>query len=64
MATLATQEDLDLLDCYKSSLNVGKLYDDDEEFAAMLRRAIPKFEYPDFSWMTVAQVKAHIVKLK
>jgi len=63
MALHTTEDDLDLLDQYRDTENVGQLYDTDDRFASFIRRTIPGFEFPDFSWMTVRQVKAHIARL-
>jgi len=63
MALLIADECPDLLDQYRDSDNVGQLYDTDDRFASYIRRSIPGFEFPDFSWMTIRQVKAHISKL-
>lgn len=49
------------LESYVESDNVGSLYDSDDEFAALLRKVISDFEYPDYAWMTVAQVKTRIL---
>lgn len=48
------------LDEYSGDLKVSDLYDSDSDFSALLNDLIPHFEYPDFSWMTIEQVKNHI----
>ena len=62
MARAVNEDDLALLDHHKNSDNVGHLYDTEERFAKMLLEVIPDFEYPDFSWMTVKQLRSHLAE--
>lgn len=48
------------LDRFRPSERLAAIYDDDEELRTALLDAIPGFEYPNYSWMTVAQVKNHL----
>lgn len=48
------------LDRYRPSERLAAIYDDDEELRTALLDAIPGFEYPNYSWMTVTQVKNHL----
>jgi len=49
-----------VLDRYRPSERLAAIYDEDENLRSALIDAIPGFEYPDYSWMTVAQVKNHL----
>ncbi|MDP1870225.1 MAG: hypothetical protein Q8K61_01230 [Gallionella sp.] len=48
---------LTLLDQYQANLKVSALYDTDPAFAGALQALFPRFEYPDFSHLSVAEVK-------
>lgn len=48
------------LDRYRPSEKLAAIYDEDEDLRSALIDAVPGFEYPNYSWMTVAQVKNHL----
>lgn len=54
--------DLDALDWYAEDHTIDQHYDYDDDFAGALIRLIPGFEYPDYSHMTIGQVKAVVAK--
>lgn len=56
-----TDRALSVLDQYLPSERLAEIYDEDEDLVSALIDAIPGFEYPNYSWMTVAQVKTHLV---
>lgn len=45
---------------YQSTEKLADIYDDDDDLRSALIEAIPNFEYPNYSWMTVAQVEARL----
>lgn len=54
--------DLDVLDWYPEDHTIEQHYDYDDDFAGALTRLIPGFEYPNFSHMTIGQVKAVVAR--
>lgn len=49
------------LDRYRPSEKLAAIYDEDDSLRSALIDAIPGFEYPNYSWMTVAQMRNHLV---
>lgn len=54
---------LQVLESYDDEGLVSDFYDTDQAFSQILNDCIPNFEYPDFSGMTVAEVKDRITQL-
>ncbi len=47
-------------DQYELSSLVSEHYDTDPEFASELAIYFPDYEYPDFSWLTIRQLRTRI----
>lgn len=47
---------------YADEWEVEDLYDRDEAFVSELATAYPGYEYPDISWMSIKQLRAHILR--
>lgn len=45
---------------YLPTEKLADIYDNDEDLQTALIEAIPGFEYPNYSWMTVSQLEMHL----
>lgn len=45
---------------YSPTEKLADIYDGDDDLRSALIEAIPGFEYPNYSWMTVSQLEMHL----
>lgn len=52
-----------VLATYPGTEKVADVYDTDDEFSSALTTLIPNFEYPNFSFLTIKEVKSKVICL-